>query len=52
VELVEQARRLDVEHRQKHGRLITRDRLRAGLHVSNAMAGELLKRAHETVHGP
>jgi hypothetical protein len=43
-ELVTRARQLDVEHRQLHGRPITRDRLRAGLKVSNAVAGEVLRR--------
>jgi hypothetical protein len=43
-ELVKQARGLDVEHRKAAGRPITRDKLRAQLGVSNAIAGELLRR--------
>ncbi len=46
-ELVVQAQQLDAEHRQEHGRPITRDRLRAGLKVSNAVAGEVLRRVRE-----
>ena len=46
-ELVARARQLDAEHRQVHGRPITRDRLRAGLKVSNAVAGEVLRRVRE-----
>jgi hypothetical protein len=42
-DLIEQARQLDREYRQRAGRPITRDRLRASLHVSNAVTGELLK---------
>lgn len=42
-ELVARARQLDHEHRQEHGKSITRDRLRAGLKVSNAVAGEVLR---------
>lgn len=42
-ELVARARQLDAEHRQAHGRPITRDKLRAGLKVSNAVAGEVLR---------
>jgi hypothetical protein len=42
-EIMEQAIRLDSEYRQMTGRAITRDRLRAGLRVSNAVAGEVLK---------
>jgi hypothetical protein len=49
-ELLDTARRLDADHRQAHGRRITRDRLRAGLRVSNAMAGELLKLMHGSAH--
>jgi hypothetical protein len=48
-ELVDKARQLDATHRLQHGRPITRDKLRAGLRVSNAMAGEVLRqvRGHE-----
>ena len=42
-ELVKRARQLDAEHRAATGRAITRDRLRAGLRVSNEVAGTLLK---------
>jgi hypothetical protein len=42
-ELVARARQLDAAHRQEHGRPITRDRLRAGLKVSNAVAGDVLR---------
>ncbi len=42
-EMVARARQLDADHRQEHGRPITRDRLRAGLKVSNAVAGEVLR---------
>lgn len=41
-ELVAQARDVDVEHRRLHGRRITRDRLRAELGISNAVASALL----------
>jgi hypothetical protein len=47
-ELVERARRLDAEHQKEHGRPITRDKLRAGLRVSNAVAGEVLRRVRAT----
>jgi hypothetical protein len=43
VELIEKAQQLDADHRQEHGRPITRDRLRAVLRVSNAVASELLR---------
>lgn len=43
-ELVARARQLNAEHRREHGRAITRDQLRAGLRVSNAVAGEVLRR--------
>lgn len=46
-ELVERARQLDAEHQQEHGRPITRDRLRAELKVSNAVAGHVLRRLRE-----
>jgi hypothetical protein len=41
--LVARARRLDMKSREQEGRAITRDKLRASLRVSNAVAGELLK---------
>jgi hypothetical protein len=47
-ELVARARRLDAEHRQVHSRPITRDQLRAGLKVSNAVAGAVLRRVRES----
>lgn len=40
--LIERAQRLNAAHRQRTGRAITRDSLRARLRVSNAVAGELL----------
>jgi hypothetical protein len=42
-ELVTLARKLDAEHRATAGRPITRDRLRAALKTSNAVAGELIR---------
>jgi hypothetical protein len=51
-ELVAKARQLDAEHRQAHGKPITRDRLRAGLKVSNAVAGEVLRQVRSTAQGP
>lgn len=42
-ELLARAWQLDHEHRQEHGRPITRDRLRTALAVSNATAGRLLQ---------
>jgi hypothetical protein len=47
-ELVARARQLDAEHRQANGRPITRDKLRAALKVSNAVAGEVLKQVRTT----
>jgi hypothetical protein len=41
--LIARAQRLDAEHQREHRRPITRDRLRAGLKVSNAVAGEVLR---------
>lgn len=52
IELFERARQLDREHRQVYGRPITRDRLRAALGVSNAMAGEVLRQIRATAPGP
>ena len=46
--LVEHARQLDMQHQEATGRRISRDRLRAELKVSNAVAGELLR----SVRGP
>jgi hypothetical protein len=43
-ELLAKAKQLDAEHRQAHGRPVSRDKLRAGLKVSNAVAGGLLRR--------
>lgn len=53
-ELVVAARRLDAQHRRAHQRPITRDKLRAGLKVSNAVAGELVRivRGTEESGGP
>jgi hypothetical protein len=47
-ELVGRARQLDAEHREAHGRPITRDKLRAGLKVSNAVASEVLRQVRAT----
>ena len=47
-ELVTLARKLDAEHRATTGRPITRDKLRAALKTSNAVAGELIR----VVRGP
>lgn len=41
--LVARARQLDAEHRAKHGQPITRDKLRARLKISNALAGDVLR---------
>jgi hypothetical protein len=48
--LVARARQLDSEHRAATGRALSRDKLRAGLRVSNEVAGRLLRhiRASET----
>lgn len=42
-QLIEQAYRLSAAYRQRTGKPITRDALRARLHVSNAIAGDLLR---------
>jgi hypothetical protein len=42
-ELVTLARKLDAEHREATGRPITRDKLRAALKTSNAVASELIR---------
>jgi hypothetical protein len=42
-ELLATARQLDAEHRAANGKPITRDKLRARLKVSNAIAGALLR---------
>jgi hypothetical protein len=47
-ELVARARQLDAEHREVHGRPITRDKLRAALKVSNAVASEVLRQVRTT----
>ncbi len=51
-ELVTRAQQLDAEHRQEHGRSITRDKLRADLKVSNAVAGEVLRRLRAAGNTP
>lgn len=43
-ELVARARQLDAEHREAYGKPITRDKLRAALKVSNAVASDVLHR--------
>lgn len=52
--LLKRARELDAAHRAAHGRKINRDAMRAGLGVSNALAGELLRhiRAEQQDGGP
>jgi hypothetical protein len=47
IELVAQARQLAAEHHEATGRRITRDRLRAGLRVSNEVAGMLLRQIRD-----
>lgn len=47
-ELVTLARKLDAEYREAKGRPITRDKLRAQLKSSNAVAGELIRIIRET----
>jgi hypothetical protein len=47
-ELVARALGLDAEHRREHGRPITRDKLRAALKVSNAVASEVLRQVRTT----
>jgi hypothetical protein len=47
-ELVARAKRLDAEHREATGRPISRDKLRARLKVSNAVAGEMLRLVRST----
>ncbi len=42
--LLKRAREVDTAHRESHGRGVTRDGLRAQLGISNAFAGELLRR--------
>lgn len=42
-ELMAKAKQLDAEYREEYGRPITRDKLRARLKVSNAIAGDLLR---------
>jgi hypothetical protein len=42
-ELLARAKQLDQEHREATGRPISRDKLRAGLKVSNSVAGEALR---------
>jgi hypothetical protein len=47
-ELLARTRQLDAEHRQEHGRPISRDKLRSQLKISNAVAGELLRQVRAT----
>jgi hypothetical protein len=47
-ELLASARQLDSQHRAECGRPITRDKLRAQLKVSNAIAGVLLRALRES----
>lgn len=50
--LVARACQLDTEHRQATGRPISRDRLRAALKVSNAVAGDVLRQVRAQTQGP
>lgn len=50
-DLIARARRLDLKSHEQDGRAITRDKLRASLRVSNAVAGELLKRVRAREEG-
>lgn len=50
--LVARACQLDAEHRQATSRPISRDRLRAGLKVSNAVTGEVLRQLRAQAQGP
>jgi hypothetical protein len=52
LELLAKAHRLDQEHRQRTGRPIPRDQLRAALRVSNATAGELLQAVRQAADSP
>jgi len=49
--LMARARTAAQSHRDKHGRRITRDVLRAQLNVSNAVAGQLLRELQTTSNG-
>ncbi len=51
-ELLARARQLDAEHREAHGRPITRDKLRAALKVSNAVASDVLRQVRATAKRP
>jgi hypothetical protein len=46
-ELMERAKILDKTYKREHGRPITRDRLRAELKVSNAVAGRVLRQLRD-----
>jgi hypothetical protein len=50
-ELIDRARTIVIDYRATTGRDITRDQLRAQLRVSNATAGELLRRIRTTTPG-
>lgn len=45
--MVQKAKRLDDEHQEKHGRPISRDKVREALGTSNEKAGEALRLARE-----
>lgn len=51
-ELVLRARTLDAASRAESGRRISRDRLRAALGISNALAGELVRIVRSSQDGP
>lgn len=48
VELLARATQLDQAHRRTYGRPITRDKLRAGLGVSNGVAGKVLRQVRDS----
>ena len=50
-ELLAQARKLDHEHRAATGRRLSRDRMRAALGISNALASELVRTVRITEDG-
>jgi hypothetical protein len=47
LDLLARARQLDQAHRASAGRPLTRDQLRSALHVSNALAGALVRHINE-----
>jgi hypothetical protein len=51
LDLIARARAAAQAHQDEHGRRITRDKLRAQLNVSNAVAGELLRELRAVSNG-